>query len=82
MKRVLSALAALALLFACSPENNPDNSGQVTVVISATSVSLDQPERTLAPGKPADCECGQHQTIKSWAKPRLHGRRPSKLFER
>ena len=21
------------------------------------------------PGLPADCECGQHQTIKFWAKP-------------
>lgn len=122
MKRVLSALAALALLFACTPESNPltgialteheitlekggnkvlevkftpenatnklltwvssnpsivtvtdgvvvgvapgsteiiVNSGnltdkcQVTVVISATSVSLDQPELTLAPGETA-----------------------------
>lgn len=62
MKKYLSILAALALLFACSPESNPDNGGnnnndggnaQPTVVISATSVSLDQPELTLAPGETA-----------------------------
>lgn len=61
MKKLLFIFAALALLFACTPESKPDNGGnnngggntQPTVVISATSVSLDLTDLTLAPGETA-----------------------------
>ena len=60
MKRFVLVFAALALLFACTPESNPGNGGnnnggggntQPTVVISAASVSLDQTALSLAPGE-------------------------------
>lgn len=58
MKRVLSALAALALLFACSPENNPDNGGNNNndggntqpTVVELTGIALTEHEITLEKG--------------------------------
>ena len=58
MKRVLSALAALALLFACTPENNPENSGNNNndggntqpTVVELTGIALTEHEITLEKG--------------------------------
>ncbi len=55
MKRVLSALAALALLFACSPENNtsaadePGNGKDNTVHV--TGISIDRTSATIKEGE-------------------------------
>lgn len=52
MKKILSSLAALALLFACQPENNPggtgDNGGNKEVV--ATAIKLNTNDLTLEKG--------------------------------
>ena len=57
MKKILSSLAALALLFACQPENNPggtgdngkDNGGNKEVV--ATAIKLSSNELAVEKGK-------------------------------